>query len=494
MGEFVRLEVESGVGTIRIDRPKMNALDAQVQRELTDAAREADTRTDVAAVVFYGGERLFAAGADVKEMADMSREDMESHSHLLQDFTKALAGIGKPTVAAITGFALGGGLEVALTADVRFAAEDAKVGQPEILLGIIPGAGGTQRLARLIGAPKAKELIYTGRFVDAASEAADRASGLTRRLLAFSRRQDIEPESLEADAFLAQCAEIARRTVGRSLRFEVDLAAPGARILVDPSQLENAILNLAINARDAMPEGGTLRLTSALVDAPGTAGAGGTVEIALSDTGTGMPDEVLAQARAPFFTTKAAGEGTGLGLSQVAGFCERSGGRMEIDSRIGQGTVVRLCLPITATPAGSRIGSDEVPVAPTPGIAVLVVDDEPAVRMTTVAMLRDLGYRVVDAADAAEGLALVATMPDLALVVSDVVMPGGDGASLVRDATRVAPGLRGLLVTGLESEAPADGIPSLAKPYDLGQLARAVRAALPGTEPAEPGRGIGLAA
>jgi enoyl-CoA hydratase len=145
----------------------MNALDAQVQRELIDVASEADSRADVAAVVFYGGERVFAAGADVKEMADMTFEVMDEHSHLLQDFTKALAGIGKPTVAAITGFALGGGLEVALTADVRFAADDAKLGQPEILLGIIPGAGGTQRLARLVGSAKAKELIYTGRFVGA---------------------------------------------------------------------------------------------------------------------------------------------------------------------------------------------------------------------------------------------------------------------------------------------------------------------------------------
>jgi enoyl-CoA hydratase/carnithine racemase len=167
VGEFVRLEVEGGVGTIRIDRPKMNALDAQVQRELIEVAQEADTRADVAAVVLYGGERVFAAGADVKEMADMSFEVMDVHSHLLQDFTKALAGIGKPTVAAITGFALGGGLEVALTADVRFAADNAKLGQPEILLGIIPGAGGTQRLARVVGASKAKELIFTGRFVDA---------------------------------------------------------------------------------------------------------------------------------------------------------------------------------------------------------------------------------------------------------------------------------------------------------------------------------------
>lgn len=167
MSEFVRLEVTDGVGTIRLDRPKMNALNAQVQRELIEAARQADSRADVAAVVVYGGERVFAAGADISEMADMGYTEMLSHGHLLQEFTRALATIGKPTVSAITGFALGGGLEVALATDLRFCADTAKVGQPEILLGIIPGAGGTQRLARLVGPAKAKDLIYTGRFVGA---------------------------------------------------------------------------------------------------------------------------------------------------------------------------------------------------------------------------------------------------------------------------------------------------------------------------------------
>lgn len=167
MGEFVRLEVADGVGTIRLDRPPMNALDAQVQQDLIEASREADARDDVAAVVVHGGEKVFAAGADVKQMADMSYQDMVRHGRLLQDFTRALAAIGKPTVSAITGFALGGGLEVALATDLRFCAEDARLGQPEILLGIIPGAGGTQRLARLVGPSRAKDLIYSGRFVKA---------------------------------------------------------------------------------------------------------------------------------------------------------------------------------------------------------------------------------------------------------------------------------------------------------------------------------------
>lgn len=167
MGEFVRLEVADGVGTIRLDRPKMNALNTQMQSEIAEASVEADRRDDVAAVVVYGGERVFAAGADILEMADLTYQDMSVRAHALQAFTRALAGIGKPTVSAITGFALGGGCEVALSTDVRFAADNAKLGQPEILLGIIPGAGGTQRLSRLVGPAKAKDIIFTGRFVDA---------------------------------------------------------------------------------------------------------------------------------------------------------------------------------------------------------------------------------------------------------------------------------------------------------------------------------------
>lgn len=168
MGEFVNLTVSDGVGTIRLDRPKMNALNVQVQEEIRAAALEATADDAVRAVVIYGGERVFAAGADIKEMADMSYADMVKRSGPLQSSLSAVAAIPKPTVAAITGYALGGGCELALCADYRIAAEDAKLGQPEILLGIIPGAGGTQRLSRLIGPSKAKDLIYTGRFVDAA--------------------------------------------------------------------------------------------------------------------------------------------------------------------------------------------------------------------------------------------------------------------------------------------------------------------------------------
>ncbi|HEY0452138.1 enoyl-CoA hydratase/isomerase family protein [Actinophytocola sp.] len=167
MGEFVRLEVDGGVGTIRLERPPMNALNKQVQEEIREAAREAARRDDVHSVVVYGGEKVFAAGADIKEMVDMSYVDMAARAVALSSSLTAVAEIPKPTVAALTGYALGGGFELALCCDRRVAGDNVKVGQPEILLGIIPGAGGTQRLARLVGPSKAKDIVYTGRFVDA---------------------------------------------------------------------------------------------------------------------------------------------------------------------------------------------------------------------------------------------------------------------------------------------------------------------------------------
>jgi len=165
--EFVSLSVDDGVGTIRIDRPPMNALNRQIQGELLEVADEASTRADVRAVVVYGGEKTFAAGADVKEMASMSYADMAPQARRLSAGLGAISTIPKPTVAAVTGYALGGGLEVVLGADRRIAGENAKLGFPEILLGIFPGGGGTQRAARLIGAPRTKDLIYTGRMVGA---------------------------------------------------------------------------------------------------------------------------------------------------------------------------------------------------------------------------------------------------------------------------------------------------------------------------------------
>ena len=168
MAEFVRLEIEDGIGTIRLERPPMNALNKTVQEELRSAAMAATAEGEVRAVIVYGGEKVFAAGADIKEMAEMSYVDMAARAGALSSAFDAIARIPKPVVAAINGYALGGGCELALACDWRVAAEDAKLGQPEITLGVIPGAGGTQRLARLVGPARAKDIVMSGRFVDAA--------------------------------------------------------------------------------------------------------------------------------------------------------------------------------------------------------------------------------------------------------------------------------------------------------------------------------------
>ncbi|MDH2427668.1 enoyl-CoA hydratase-related protein [Sphaerisporangium sp. TRM90804] len=220
MGEFVRVEAAGGVATVRLDRPKMNALSIQVQEELLAAAREVDADPGVRAVVLYGGERVFAAGVDVKEMADMSYAEMSVRSARLQECFTAVAAIGKPVVAAITGYALGGGCELALCADFRLAGEGARLGQPEIALGIIPGAGGTQRLPRLVGPARAKDLIYTGRHVDAAEAL---AIGLVDRVVPD---EQVYEEAVSLASRFAEGPSLALRAAKRAIDdgLDADLA------------------------------------------------------------------------------------------------------------------------------------------------------------------------------------------------------------------------------------------------------------------------------
>ena len=217
--EFISIEVTDGVAVARLDRPKMNAISLQVQSDLREAAAELTERDDVRAVVLWGGERVFAAGNDVKEMADMSYADMVKVSASVSSATTAIARIPKPVIAAVNGYALGGGCELALSADLRFAAEDAVLGQPEVLLGIIPGAGGTQRLTRLVGTAKAKDIIFTGRFVKA--EEALRI-GLVDRVVPADK---VLEESVAYAAQFSRAAALAIRAAKESIDrgCEVDL-------------------------------------------------------------------------------------------------------------------------------------------------------------------------------------------------------------------------------------------------------------------------------
>ncbi len=219
--ELVTLDVDGGIGTIRLNRPPMNALNEQVQEELRAAAQQATKRPEIRAVVVYGGSKVFAAGADVKEMSTMSYVEMVERSADLQSAFSAVAAIPKPVVAAVTGYALGGGCELALCADLRICGDNAKWGQPEVLLGIIPGAGGTQRLPRLIGPSRAKELIFSGRFVDAAEAL---SIGLVDRVVA---PDEVYATALEWAGQFAAAAPYALRAAKQAIDsgLEVDLAS-----------------------------------------------------------------------------------------------------------------------------------------------------------------------------------------------------------------------------------------------------------------------------
>jgi enoyl-CoA hydratase/carnithine racemase len=248
MGEFVRVETEGAVGVIRLDRPKMNALNVQVQRELHEAAGQVGADETIRAVVIWGGEKVFAAGADIKEMEQMSYADMAHHSGRLQDAFKALANIPKPVIAAITGYALGGGCELALTADFRVAAEDAKLGQPEILLGLIPGAGGTQRLPRLVGRVRANELLLTGRFLTA-DEA--HAWGLVNRVVP---KDELLDAAAEVAAAVAAQAPLAVSMIKRLVREGLDASLPTALTLEQDATAQLIVTEDALEGIAAFSE------------------------------------------------------------------------------------------------------------------------------------------------------------------------------------------------------------------------------------------------
>jgi signal transduction histidine kinase len=333
------------------------------------------------------------------------------------------------------------------------------------------------------------------RQIENAMDGARRAAVLTQRLLAFSRRSPLMPAVTDVNALVGGMAELLRRTLGEPLELECVLAGGLWRTRVDPGQLESAILNLAVNARDAMPEGGklTIETMNAHLDDEYAGqhqevAAGQYVAVAVSDTGTGMAPEVIVRAFDPFFTTKKSGLGTGLGLSQVYGFVKQSGGHVKIYSEPGQGTTVKIYLPREAAAAALGIGGAPAPAVPagSPEEIILVVEDEERVRGTTVATLRELGYTVRHAASGEQALAMLQDLPQLALLFTDVVMPGMSGRALAEEAVRRRPGLKVLYTTGYTANAIVHngvvdrGVELIPKPFALDQLARKVRSMLDG--------------
>ncbi len=324
------------------------------------------------------------------------------------------------------------------------------------------------------------------RYITAALAAAGRAASLTHRLLAFSRRQSLDPKPTDANRLVAGMEDLIRRTVGPAIAVEVAGAPDLWSTLVDAGQLENALLNLCINARDAMPDGGSLVIRTANVVLDGREARdrelqpGPYVLLSVADTGSGMPPDVIAKAFDPFFTTKPIGQGTGLGLSMIYGFAQQSGGQARIASEVGRGTTVGLYLPrhAAAVPRGeAEAGAGEARRA-NPGQTVLVVDDEPTVRMLVADVLEELGYAALRASDGAEAVTVLQSKARVDLLITDVGLPNGLNGRQVSEAARqMRPGLKVLFITGYAETAgfdPAElppGTQVLRKPFSTGTLA-----------------------
>ena len=330
------------------------------------------------------------------------------------------------------------------------------------------------------------------RSVQAALRGVDRAAALTHRLLAFARRQPLDPKPLEPNKLVAGMSDLLRRTLGEAVAIETVLAGGLWRTFADPNQLENALLNLAVNGRDAMPDGGKLTIETAnayLDDAYAElhheVSPGQYVMVAVTDTGTGMSRDAVEKAFEPFFTTKEAGKGTGLGLSQVYGFVKQSGGHVKIYSEIGEGTTVKIYLPRYLAEEEEATGATAAPpIIPTgtPDETILVVEDDDDVRANSVASLRDLGYRVIEAPDGAGGLRMLEADPAIRLLFTDVGLPGGmNGRQLADEARRRRPDLRVLFTTGYARNAIVHhgrldpGVALLVKPYTFAALAGKIR-------------------
>ncbi|MER9435994.1 CHASE3 domain-containing protein [Mesorhizobium sp. M0618] len=326
-------------------------------------------------------------------------------------------------------------------------------------------------------------------FVDAAIDAATRAANLTARLLAFSRQQPLAPQIVDANRLLTGMSDLIRRALGETIRIETVLAGGLWKTHADPSQIENAVLNLAVNARDAMGDDGKLTIETAnshldesYAAAHAEVAAGQYVMIAVSDTGSGMTPDVMAKAFEPFFTTKPVNKGTGLGLSQVFGFVKQSGGHVNIYSEPGEGTTIKIYLPryfgaeepAVTTGRGDNIAT---PVTET----ILVVEDDARVRVSTTEAIRELGYTVIHAASGEEALQKLAENPNVALLFTDIVMPVMNGRKLAEEAVARMPLLKVIFTTGFTRNAVVHNgvldhdVHFLAKPFTIEQLAAKLR-------------------
>ncbi len=326
-------------------------------------------------------------------------------------------------------------------------------------------------------------------FMKNAMQGARRASALTQRLLAFSRRQPLDPKPLKADKLVRGIEDLMRQSLGETIEIEIVGSGSLWQIEADPIQLESAILNLALNARDAMPNGGklTVETSNAFLDENyvrqnSDTPAGQYVQIAVSDTGTGMSPETIKRAFEPFFTTKVAGQGTGLGLSQVYGFAKQSGGHVKIYSELGEGTTVKIYMPRLFAETKDEVETEAVPASDGSSETILVVEDDTDVREYIVEILRELRYRVLDAGDAQSAMkSLVREGGAVDLILTDVVLPGQNGRLFADEATARYSKLKVLFMTGYSRNAIVHhgrldpGVEMIQKPLSQSVLAAKIR-------------------
>jgi PAS domain S-box-containing protein len=347
--------------------------------------------------------------------------------------------------------------------------------------------GGLEMIGRQIAAlPAPDATMRITRAKDMALHGARRAATLTSRLLAFSRQQALAPQTIDVNKLIANIHDFLGRTLGENVSLETVSAGGLWRTLADPNQLENALLNLAVNARDAMPRGGKLTIETSnsyldqayVASIPEPVQPGQYVMIAVADTGAGMDRLTRERAFDPFFTTKEVGKGTGLGLSQVYGFVRQTGGHVQIYSELGEGTVVKLYLPRhvdSDEPAGPTVQMDDA-LRAFGTETILVAEDDEALRGFTTDVLRELGYRVIEARDGPSALDVLESH-HVDLLFTDVVMPGGmNGRELADEAVRRKPGLRVLFTTGYARNARFDaGVHMIGKPFSFGELSVKLR-------------------
>jgi CheY-like chemotaxis protein len=323
------------------------------------------------------------------------------------------------------------------------------------------------------------------RLIEGALQAGQRGAKLNQQLLAFSREQRLAPKPTDVNLLINETTELLARTLGGRVEVKAELSGNLWPALVDPTQLETAILNLAINARDAMPDGGTLSLATANVAygaaLPADLPPGEYVALSVADTGAGMSEEVLARVFEPFFTTKEVGKGSGLGLSQVYGFVKQSGGTVTIESRPGQGTTVRLYFPRSVAPSIAPAKGAAQP-GPTRHGRILLVEDDPPVRQSVASCLRSLGYSVVEAENGEQALDILGQDLHIELLLTDHLMPGISGLELVRAARRSCPDLATAVMTGHVAaaaiEREEDTPLVIMKPFTLTELAQGTDTAL----------------